>query len=289
MVEPGADSPHVARNRLALLLRQLRVDAGLTTEQLAAEVGISQSKISKVENARQRVRLDHVDAWTRACGADEPTSARLIDLAEDALVEASTWRREHRAGLRAKQLRVARLERSATRIQEFQPGIVPGLAQTPDYARAILSHFDVSSQRDVAAAVQTRMDRQQVLYNPDKRVELLIGEIALRWGPAGARHVLAAQLDRLIQLTRTSPLSLGLVPADAATPPQLCGFVIYTLEDDELVAVSETFTGEATYADQRDAAFHSDVFGGLAAAAVFGENARALLTDLLERLHRPGT
>lgn len=262
----------------------MRVDVGLTTEQLAAEIGISQSKISKVENARQRVRTDHVEAWARACGVSATERQGLLDLAEDALTEAATWRRELRAGLRAKQLSVARLERRASRIREFQPGIVPGLAQTPDYAQAILGSLDTSRQGDVGAGVQARMDRQQVLYDPGKRVDLLVGEIALRWAPSGLTHVLAGQLDRLIQLTRASSVTLGVLRADAPTPPQLGGFVIYDLDEDDQLAVIETLAGETTYRDQRDLTVYADAFDGLAAGALFGGDARTLLIDLITQL-----
>ncbi|MGH8906215.1 MAG: helix-turn-helix domain-containing protein, partial [Egibacteraceae bacterium] len=258
------------------------VDAGLSTSGLASAVGLSQSKVSKVENAQQSVRRDHVEAWLDVCDVTGPQRAQLLDLAEDALVEASTWWREHRTGLRAKQLRVARLEAQAARIREFQPGIIPGLAQTPDYAAAMLRFFNVTSQHDVAAAVTARLDRQAILHSPTA-VELLIGEVALRWEPSGQTGLLAAQLDRLTQLTRTAGVRLGLVRANAPSPPQLGGFAIYD-HDGELTTVCETLTGEATYADPRDTHVYVEMFTQLSAVALFDQDARGLLTELIEQL-----
>jgi len=133
-------------------LKQARVDAGLTTTELARSTNISQGKISKIETGAQSARVDHVEAWARVCGLDEQTRSQLLKLAEAALTEASTWRREHRAGLAAKQAQVARWEQRARRIREFQSALVLGLVQTPAYAAAVLTLADASGKRDLDAA-----------------------------------------------------------------------------------------------------------------------------------------
>jgi len=279
LVEPG-DDPSSARSRLASRLRQLRVEAGLSTTGLASAVGLSQGKISKIENAQQSIRREHVEGWLRATGVSGAERSGLLALAEEALVEASSWWREHRTGLRSKQLKLARLEGRATRIRQFEPGVVPGLAQTPDYAGAMLRFSNVTSQGDAAAAVQARMDRQAVLYS-GTAVELLIGEIALRWAPPGQPHIRAGQLDRLMQLTRASRVRLGLVPADSPSPPQLTGFTIYD-SGDERTVTCETYTGEVTYQDPRAVEFYVEVFEQLSAIALFDERARDLIRQLIE-------
>lgn len=89
--EPYQRLPHPSvRWSLAARLTRSRVDAGLTTTELARSTSISQGKVSKRETGAQSARVDHVDAWARACGADEQTSAQLLELAELALAEAST-------------------------------------------------------------------------------------------------------------------------------------------------------------------------------------------------------
>lgn len=274
-----------ARQRLAEELRRLRLRAGLTGEELGEAIGASQPKISKIERARQSVRVDDVDAWARACGADDDRREALLELAEDALLQASTWRREHRAGLRAKQLRIAEVERRATRIREFPPGVMPGLVQTSDYAAAVLRFADLSGQRDIAAGVAARMDRQRILYSEDTDIELVIGEAVLHWRPERSTSILAAQLDRLIQLTATSPVRLGIVPQDAPdVPPPMNGFAICDLPDEGPVVVVETFAAELRHDDPRDVAIYVEIFDRLVDAAVFGEEARELLVEHLRRL-----
>lgn len=274
------------RRRLAEELRRLRLSAGLTGEQLGEAIGASQPKISKIELAKQSVRVDDVDAWARACGADDQEREQLLELAEDALLQASTWRREHRAGLRATQLQIAELEEQASRIREYPPGLVPGLAQTSDYAAAVLRFADVSGQRDVAAAVAARMDRQRILYAEDTEVELIIGEAALHWRPEGSTAVLAAQLDRLVQLATAAPIRVGIVPLDAAAaPPTINGFAIFDLSEDRQIVLVETFAAELRHDDPRDVALYEEIFEGLADAAVFDDQARELLMGHLQALH----
>lgn len=278
------------RRRLAEELRRLRLSAGLTGEELGEAIGASQPKISKIELAKQSVRVDDVDAWARTCGVDDQRRQELLKLAEDALLQASTWRREHRAGLRAKQLQAAELEGRATRIREYPPGLIPGLVQTSDYAAAVLRFADLSRQRDVAAAVAARMDRQRILYAEDTDIELLIDEAILYWRPEGSRSVLAAQLDRLIQLTSTAPMRLGIVPLGAqSAPPPVNGFVIFDLPDDEHIVLVETFAAELRHDDPRDVAIYEELFESLTNAALFGDEARELLLGHLEAVQAEDT
>ncbi|MCO1595506.1 DUF5753 domain-containing protein [Micromonospora sp. RHAY321] len=76
---------------------------------------------------------------------------------------------------------------------------VPGLLQTPDYARRILTEMVELHNLDIAdvdAAVSTRMQRQHLLYDAGKRFEFLLAEPVLRWLLASP-DVMAGQLDRL--------------------------------------------------------------------------------------------
>lgn len=272
--------------RLAEELRRLRLSAGLTGKELGEAIDASQSKISKIENAQQSVRVDDVDAWARACGADHERREELRELAEEALIRASSWRRELRAGLRAKQLQVAELEQRATRIRKYIADVVPGLAQTPDYASAVLAFFtEPSSPEELAAGVAARMERQQILYDERTEIELLIGEAALYWRPEGSRSGLAAQLDRLIQLAVASPIRLGVVPLKAeGAPPQAEPFAIYDLPEEGRVVVIESLAAELRHDDPMDVATFERYFDLLAEAAVFGEEAQKLLAGHLERL-----
>lgn len=271
------------RRSLAGRLKRLRLDAGLTTTELARAAGISQGKISKIETGAQSARVDHVDAWVRACGVDDQTRVQLLGMAETALTEASTWRREHRAGLAVKQMRVARWEQRAAHIREFQPALVPGLLQTRAYAAAVLGIADASAQRDLDRAVTARIARQQILeQEPNPRVELIMAEAALAWAPLGDDQLWPEQRAQLIDAARSQRLRVGVLPSAAPGPPRLNTFTIYDFADTgEQLVVVETFAAELYHDDPRDVAVYVEIFDALAAVALFDEDATTLI-----RTHR---
>jgi len=268
------------RRSLAGRLKQLRVDAGLTTTELARSSGISQGKISKIETVAQSARVDQVDAWARVCGVDDDTRGQLLELAEAALTEASAWRREHRAGLAAKQTRVARWEQRAARIREFQPALVPGLLQTRAYAAAVLGIANVSGQRDLDAAVTARLARQHILLEqaPDPQIELIVTEAALKWSPPGDGQLWPEQRERLVDAVLTQRVRLGVLPSAAPGPPRLNAFSIYDFADTgEQLAVVETFAAELYHDDSRDVAVYVEIFDAFTEVALFDEDAAKLL------------
>jgi transcriptional regulator with XRE-family HTH domain len=264
---------------LAARLKRLRLDAGLTTTELARATGISQGKISKIETGAQSVRIDHVDAWTHVCDADDKTRVHLLELAETALTEASSWRQEHRAGLAAKQAQVARWEQRAARIRDFQPALVPGLLQTRAYAATVLRLADASGQQDLDAAVTARLARQRILEEqPGPVIELIVAQAALAWSPPGGEQVWAEQRQRLLDAVTTQRVRLAVLPSAAPGPPRLNAFTIYDFADTgEQLVVAETFAAELYHDDQRDVAVYVEIFGALATNACFGEAAAELV------------
>ncbi len=266
------------RRSLAARLKRLRLDAGLTTTELARATGISQGKISKIETSAQSARVDHVDAWAQACEADEQTRGQLLDLAETALTEASSWRREHRAGLAAKQARVARWEERAARIRDFQSALVPGLLQTRAYAATVLGLANVSGQRDLNAAVTARLTRQRILSQPEPVIELIVAQAALCWSLPGGEQLWPEQRQRLVDVALDPRVRLGVLPSVAPGPPRLNPFTIYDFADTgEQLVVVETFAAELYHDDQRDVAVYVEVFHALAANAHFGQAAAELV------------
>ncbi|HEY6424056.1 MAG TPA: helix-turn-helix transcriptional regulator [Pseudonocardiaceae bacterium] len=266
------------RRSLAARLRQLRLDAELTTTELGRATGISQGKISKIETGAQSARVDHVDAWAHACNADDQTRAQLLELAETALAEASAWRREHRAGLVAKQAQVARLEQRAARLRDFQSALVPGLLQTRAYAAAVLGLANLSQQRDLDAAVTARIARQRILKQPYPKIEFIVTEAALVWSPPASDQLWQEQRERLVDAAIVQQVQLGVLPSAAPGPPRLNAFTIYDFADTgEQLVVVETFGAEMYHDDPRDVAVYVEVFDALAANARFGEAAAELV------------
>lgn len=275
------EEPTAQRRRLAVMLRDLRVAADLDQTALGDRAGMSQSKVSRLETARQRPSVADAHAWAQAVGATEAQREDLVERTEAALTEAVSWQDELRKGLAAKQQRIGRAEQAVARLRVYSL-IVPGLLQTAEYARRVIAMGEGLTPgvvRDVPAAVTARLERQQLLYTPGRRCEFLVPEAALRWRP-GPPHVLAAQLDRIATLSTLEAVTFAVIPdtveAAAAVPHE---FAIFgdQAADDSLEVVIGTATRELHIRDEAQVAVYLALWDRLTAIAVVGDDARKLL------------
>lgn len=275
-------SPRVSpeRRRLMALLRDLRGHARLTGEELGNAVGWSQSKVSKIENGRTRPSADDITTWADATRATTEQRGELLELALAVANEARSWSTAHEGGLARRQREIADVEASATHLRNFQPAIIPGLLQTAEYARRVLTMADVSGQREVPAAVAARLDRQTALYKQDKKFEFVLTEGAVRWRP-GPPELMHAQKDRLLSLLTLPNISVSVIPFDReATALYLNGFTIFDVPDDPAVLV-ETHSHELWLNDPGHLADYRRIFHSLAEAAVTGHEANELIRSAM--------
>ncbi|WP_455361990.1 helix-turn-helix domain-containing protein [Streptomyces sp. SYSU K21746] len=263
-----------ARVALGARLRELRAEAGLTGKDLAARLGWQRSKVSRLENGKQTATTDDLDAWADAAGAPSQAAdlkSRLRGLES----QQRSWRRQLAAGHRPVQDRyVVEYKRTAT-MRGYETTVIPGLFQTPDYARHLLAQNAelMQSPRDTEAAVHARMRRQEVLYEAGKLFRVLVWEGALH-ALVGPRVVMAGQLDRLVGLIGMSTVELGIVPLGAPlklTPKH--GFWIF---DEERVVV-ETINTELQFDSADDLALYGRVWEQLNEAAAYGPQAHRLI------------
>lgn len=270
-----------AREALGLQLRELRRGARLTGRQLAESQGWHPSKISKIEAGRQTPSEADVEAWAGACArpdlADELTAS--LRMLEEQYVE---FRRLFRAGQRAHQNALAEIEAETGFTRNFENVIVPGLLQTPEYARCILGERleDVAGVDDLDDAVIARMQRQQALYRTGKRFHFVITEAVLRYLLCPP-EVMAGQLDRLVSLSTLTTIRFGVISFQTQLPVMpIHGFYIY----DERAVHVENFTAALKLTQPSEIAAYAKLFGQLAEVARYGAEARALITRALSDL-----
>jgi transcriptional regulator with XRE-family HTH domain len=139
------------RRELAITLKGLRRASGLSGEALGKRIGMSQSKISKIETGRLLPAVLDVERILTALQVDEETSERLLVLARAANTEFRSWRSYQRFGLHHKQRELAVIEGGSKSIRFFLPAALTGLLHTPEYARASL-YRPVTSVSDVISA-----------------------------------------------------------------------------------------------------------------------------------------
>ncbi|MQA88554.1 MAG: helix-turn-helix domain-containing protein [Streptosporangiales bacterium] len=279
------DEPGARRQRLAAELRRARELAGISGRDLAQRIGISQSKVSRIEAAGAIPSLPEVTAWAEAVRASAKTRELLTVMTEAAFTEVHT----HRAAMRSRahvQDEVQELEARARVVRTFQPSVVPGLLQTAEYARRVFAFAELSyTEGGRTAAVAARLQRQTVLYEEDRRFDFLISEAALWWRP-GPVKLLLAQLDRIASLSTLDNVSIGFVPYDrqAAVCP-LHGFVIYGGHDGQEGDLDTFVTVEMVHAyltvnDPHDVRLYQKQWSRLCQTAIFGEEAREFLAAL---------
>lgn len=275
------------RSRLSGQLKRLRIAAGVSGNALAKRLGWAQSKVSRIENAKQLPTDTDVRAWAQALSASPETVGELLGMLRGAVVEYVTHH-EHYRGLGSAanvQLDVQALEASATRIGEFQPAAIPGMLQTAEYASHLLRlpcgpAAWGADEADIDRTVALRMERQQALYSPAKRFELVVLEAALhtRVVPAPA---LAGQLDRLLAISGLPNLAFGVIPFTADVPVYpFTGFAIF---DTDLVVI-EGVVGEQRLSDPDQVTAYDKFLRQLLDAAAQGEQAVRVIQRALASL-----
>ena len=269
-----------SRREFGLRLRALRRDAGLTGRALAAATGPHFTRISNIEKGVQQPTPADVRAWVAACRADDQVPGLLTALhaIEAAYID---HRRASRQGMR-QVLGSGTADRYArTRhFRNYEHSVVPGLFQTADYCAAMLEFWFrfLDAPSDLDAAVAVRMERQHVLYRPDRRVDCVLAEQTLRiW--RGTAEVQLGQLDRLLAVMSLPTVTLGIVPTltERATISQ-ASFWIF---DDELVALETPSAGIAVE-DPEEITVYTRLFDLLRADAVYGPAARRLIVAAIE-------
>jgi transcriptional regulator with XRE-family HTH domain len=270
-----------AREALGLRLRELRRDSRLTGRQLAAAQGWHPSKVSKIEGGKQTPSEDDISAWARACDRPELTDELIASLRtlEGQYVE---FRRMFRTGQRAMQEAIAEIESETGLLRNFESVFVPGLLQTPEYARSRLAEQleEIGAADDVDEAVAARMHRQQTLYRTGRRFHFVITEAVLRYRLCPP-EVLAGQLDRLVSLSTLTTIRFGVIPFETQLPvAPVHGFYVY---DERMVQV-EHLTAELKLTQPSEIATYIRFFGQLAEAARYGSEARVVITRALADL-----
>jgi transcriptional regulator with XRE-family HTH domain len=270
------------RAGIAAALRTLRARAGFSTYELAARLGWSQSKVSKMERGETAADPGDVAAWAGAAGADADTAAGLVTQAEAAAGQMRSWQAVHGQGLASRQREIAGINAAMTRHREFAPDVVPGLLQTPLYAIRVLELADVSGRGKVPEAVAERMNRQAILYDPARPLEFVLTEGALRYR-AGPREVMHGQAEKIISVMPLPNVTVSVIPF-TATPSALfvSGFVIYDIPGDPVVLV-EILSRELQLRAAWDLRLYEEAFTKLRDSAVTGQEAEALIRDAMTR------
>lgn len=216
--------PSFLSRQLAMELRKLRTAAGLTQEQVAyAIVGMSKSKVGKQEKAKIGIYPEDLQKLLDLYRVTDQRRVELLDMARrtgerGALyvygsrklpIDLKTW---------------LDFEAEASAILMYQPLVIPGLLQTPEYARAIIQATGKDlSEAEIHGLVSNRMARQELLSreNPVKLHAILEQNVLTR--PFGHASDLVQQLHYLLEAADRDNITIQVVSADTALHTGLSG------------------------------------------------------------------
>ncbi|MFF3561132.1 helix-turn-helix domain-containing protein [Streptomyces sp. NPDC002574] len=276
--------PAVRRRKIGSELRRLRDTAGLTSGEVALRVGWHQSKVSRIETGRSGVRPEDVTALLDAYGVrDQRLRDMLAALAGGEGVRRGWWH-EYREELPSAYRDFISLETDACRARTLETTVVPGLLQTPDYARELTrSVLPQLGPRQVATLVDVRMTRQAVLRaSPPLELWAVLDEAVLR-RRVGGPEVMAAQLSHLVELGSLPHVHLQVLPFSAGGHIGVTGpFVIFSFPRiaDLDVVVLDQLTSSLYLDQQEDIRAYGAAFNRLRSHALSSEQSLSFITGI---------
>ncbi|MEU3722776.1 helix-turn-helix transcriptional regulator [Streptomyces sp. NPDC031705] len=267
--------------QLGAALRALREASGKEAKAVARSALMSPSKLSKIENANLLPSATDVERILTAIGVSHAIKAEYTEAARAAATEATAWRLLKRAGIHKGQQAAKALEAQMTVLRLFQPALVPGLLQTPEYIRAILQRHDLSEDA-LTRTISGRLERQAVLFDSTKQLRFVITESVLRWRIVPPQ-MMAAQLDRIVSMSRLAHVDIRVVPLSA--PQTDIANHAFVVRDDRMVTV-ETVHAEIVVTDPRDIEMYVRKFEGFEQIALSGDGMRSFVESLRDEFLR---
>ncbi|KAB8190799.1 helix-turn-helix domain-containing protein [Nonomuraea phyllanthi] len=209
--QPGS-GPTALRILLGSQLRKLREAKNVTREEAGHLIRGSESKISRMELGRVGFKeRDVADLLTLYGVVDKQARSAVLELVATAN-EPGWWHRFNDVLPTWFQAFVG-LEEAAARIRTYEVQFVPGLLQTKEYARAVVTAGSAGiGAEEISRRVDLRLERQRMLDRPDGPVFwAVIDEAALR-RPIGGVEVMRAQIEHLIELMRQPKITIQIMP-----------------------------------------------------------------------------
>ncbi|MFE0486979.1 helix-turn-helix domain-containing protein [Streptomyces griseoaurantiacus] len=281
--------PAVRRRKLGAELRAQRARAGLTSGQAAARVGWHQSKVSRIETGSSGVKPADVRLLLDAYEVVDPQLRELLLVlagSEDGGGRQNWWH-AYRGVLPPAYRDFISLEAQACAMRTLETLVVPGLLQTPEYARAVTrAAVGPPDDAHLDTLVEVRLARQDVLRgDPPLRMSAVLDEAVLR-REVGGPTVMEEQLRRLVTAARLPHVRLQILPFAAGAHIGVTGpFVIFSFPStsDLDVVVLDHLTSSLYLERKEELQAYAEAFSTLQSNALSPEDSLAHLTALAER------
>jgi transcriptional regulator with XRE-family HTH domain len=284
-VPPG---PTVRRRRLGAELRRLREAHSLKLEEVAEQLGLAPSTLSRIETGKAPTKTAYLAAMLEMYNVEDPGARKvLVDMAREG--HRKGWWSIYDDVLPSGFDIYVGLEAEASGLRSYESDVIHGLLQTTDYALTVLRELRPrDTEEQIRRVVDLRMQRQRLLdQDPPLEAWIILDEGAIRRN-IGGEAIMRHQLEHLIKASRWPNVTLQVLGFECGAHAGLTGpFAILEFPErtDPDVAYTESLGGMSYLEKDREVRSCAEAFDRMRAAAL----SPAASVELIQRvLHEPG-
>ncbi|MEU0659273.1 helix-turn-helix domain-containing protein [Streptomyces lavendulocolor] len=257
---------------IAAVGRQVRLwreAANMRAADLGAAIGYGENQVYKVEAGKRIPKPEFLDRADEALGAGGKLAAMKKDVAE--------------ARYPKKVRDLAKLEADAVEMGAYAAGVVHGLLQTEEYARALYGERRPAfSEGQVERLVAARMARQSVFMRQPAPLLTFVQEEATLRRPIGGRMVLRRQLEHLLEISALRHVEVQVMPTEAEEHAGLDGsHLVLKLSDGTAVGHNEVQLTSRLISDPKEVQILEMRYGLIRSQALTPRLSRSFIEKLL--------
>lgn len=273
-----ADTPRA--RVLAKELRAARSATGLTARELSRRLGWSEAKVSRLETARRGIHVESVEAILKALKVKGTERERLLKMARE-VREPAWW--EVGRDIPEQLTALLDAEQRAKRITSVQLNLIPGVLQTRDYTREIMT----SAELDEATAderVEIRMKRQEILHQRAAVQLRAFVDEAVFFRPIGGPRVMAEQMQHLLKISEADNVEIRVLARSIGAHAGMSGaFLLFEFDRSRPVVYIEARRSGAFIDGPEDVGLFLGSVETLEAQASDADASRAIILSYLQK------
>jgi len=279
--------PTVRRRRLGTELRRLREANGFKLEEVAAQLGVAPSTLSRIETGKAPTKSAYLSQMLETYGVTDSEQRQvLVDMAREG--HRKGWWAAYDDVLPSGFDIYVGLEAETAAVRGYEISVVHGLLQTPDYARAVLGEmFPRHATDQIDRLVDLRIERQRRLDDdPPLDLWAILDEAVIR-RPVGGNQVMRHQLEHLVNMAAKPGVTMQVLPfASGAHAGHGGPFSILEFPNrtDSEVAYVESVAGYLYLEKDREVRTRVEAFDRLRAAALSPSASVDLIAEVANEL-----
>lgn len=277
---PGSGMPRA--RTLGAALRHARKRSGLSLRDAAQQLGLAHSTVGRWESGDSMPAEQDVAALLAVLNVNDGERDDILALVHDS--DEADWLASGPPGVSQQLAGVLECERTAKHIANWSPLVIPGVLQTSDYARAIISR-GAFTPPEVETQVTLRMGRRDVFMRAEPaELVILVGELAVRGGIVGPK-AMRDQLRHMLALSKLDTITVQLVDLAGNWHPGLAGpFVFYRFGTQPPIVYLEHHRSGVFLIDEMDVAAYESAAEVIRRAAMSPEESAEHITEVLTEM-----